>query len=82
MKRTRASKISKGKAGEMLPEYAFDYRKARPNRFAGRAGEDRVIVVLDPDVSEVFPTQQDVNAALRALIAAMPRRLKPKSAAR
>jgi hypothetical protein len=64
----------------MLPEYRFDYRKARPNRFAGRADEDRVVVVLDRDVSEVFSTQQAVNAALRALIAAMPTQPKGKTA--
>jgi len=80
MKKTQRSKAREGNSAEMLPEYRFDYRKARPNRFAGRADEDRVIVVLDPDVSEVFSTQQAVNAALRALIAAMPSLPKPKTA--
>ncbi len=27
----------------MLPEYDFDYRKAKPNRFAGRIGSERVV---------------------------------------
>jgi len=57
---------------DMRTEYRFDYTKARPNRFAGRA-KDCVIVVLDPDVSEVFTTPDSVNRALRALIGAMPR---------
>jgi len=57
---------------EMLPEYDFDYSQARPNRFAGRVKEDRVIVILDPDVAEVFKTPESVNAILRALIETMP----------
>ena len=52
----------------MLPEYQFDYSQARPNRFAGRVDESQVVVVLDPDVSEVFTTPESVNKVLRALI--------------
>jgi hypothetical protein len=33
-------------------------------------------VVLDPDVSEYFPTSESVNAALRSLIALIPRKRK------
>lgn len=57
---------------ELRPEYAFDYRKAKPNRFADQADENRVVVVLDPDVSEVFGTPDSVNKVLRALIKTMP----------
>jgi len=57
----------------MRPEYHFDYRKARPNRFAGRAGGNRMVVLLDPDVSKVFATSESVNNALRALLRAIPR---------
>jgi hypothetical protein len=56
----------------MLPEYRFDYTKAKPNRFAKR-GISRVVVVLDPDISEVFKTPEAVNTVLRALITTMPR---------
>jgi hypothetical protein len=62
----------------MLPEYRFDYSKARPNRFARRKSAESVVVVLDPDVSRVFSTGQSVNTALRALIAAIPAE-KPKA---
>jgi len=58
-------------ADDMRAEYHFDYRKARPNRFAARS-KDRLIVVLDPDVSKVFKTPEAVNTALRALISAIP----------
>lgn len=78
MQKVQRTKTRKVARSEMLAEYRFDYRKAKSNRFAGRADSDRVIVVLDPDVSEVFSTPQTVNTALRALITAMPTPPKPK----
>jgi hypothetical protein len=74
----KASTSEKGVAliGELRPQYHFDYRKAKPNRFAGQPEEDRVVVVLDPDVSEVFQTPDSVNEVLRALIKTMPARRK------
>jgi hypothetical protein len=45
----------------MLPEYDFDYREAKPNRFAGRISKERVVVVLDTAVSKVFITPESVN---------------------
>ena len=65
-------------ADEMRAEYHFDYSKARPNRFAARKKE-RLIVILDPDVSKVFDKPETVNNVLRALIATMP---KTKAAVR
>lgn len=56
----------------MLTEYDFDYSKARPNRFADRMKEGPLVVLVDPDVAEVFTTPESVNKALRALIMAMP----------
>jgi len=68
----RKAAASKSKSTpEMLPEYRFDYAKAKPNRFAGGRGT-RVVVVLDPDISEVFKTPESVNTVLRALITTMP----------
>jgi hypothetical protein len=46
---------------ELLPEYEFDYSKARPNRFADQMARDSLVVVLDPDVAEVFTTPEAVN---------------------
>lgn len=57
---------------EMLPEYDFDYQKARPNRYAAQIEAGGLLVVLDPDIAEVFKTSDAVNQALRALITAMP----------
>ncbi|MCB0211324.1 MAG: hypothetical protein KDJ52_18435 [Anaerolineae bacterium] len=53
-------------------EYHFDYTKARANRFAARMERESIIVVLDPDVAEVFRNPEAVNKVLRALIATMP----------
>jgi hypothetical protein len=57
---------------DLNAEYHFDYKKAKPNRFAGRVQENRVVVVLDPDVAQVFKTPEAVNDVLRALINTMP----------
>lgn len=69
------SKSCTTSADDMRAEYHFDYRKARPNRFAARS-KDCLIVVLDPDVSKVFKTPEAVNTALRALISAIPQTAK------
>ncbi len=57
---------------EMRPEYEFDYRQAKPNRFAAGLKKGGRVVMLDPEVAEVFRTSQDVNAVLRALLQTMP----------
>jgi len=70
MKKTPASKPRKIK--EMSSEYRFDYKKAKPNRFAEKMKQTPVVVLLDDDVAKVFSTTEQVNKALRALISAMP----------
>jgi hypothetical protein len=60
---------------ELLPEYDFDYQKAKPNRFSARSEKQGLtVVVLDEDVAKVFTTPESVNQALRALIEVMPQR--------
>ncbi len=75
MKKTSTSK-SRGKRSDMQPEYDFDYTKAKPNRFAGRIAKDRLVVLLDPEVSKVFSDSESVNAALRQLITTLPKNTK------
>jgi hypothetical protein len=72
-KKTATGKKSPRREEDMLPEYRFDYSKGRPNRFAGRIKPGSRAVLLDPDVAEVFPTPESVNAVLRAPIGTMPR---------
>jgi hypothetical protein len=76
MKKTSPSKSRKTEADELLPEYDFDYRKARPNRFVPPREVGCLTVTLDPDVAEVFTTSESVNTVLRALIATMPKPAK------
>jgi len=56
--------------GALHAHYDFDFSKAKPNRFAARLAQDRLMVVLDPDLAAVFPTSEAVNDALRVLAAA------------
>jgi len=72
MKKTPFNESSNSE-DELLPEYQFDYQKAKPNRFANRSGKQQMtVVVLDEDIARVFSTPEAVNKVLRALIEAMP----------
>ncbi len=55
---------------ELLPEYTFDYTKAKPNRFAKQ--QPQITITLDADVAKVFQTSESVNKALRAILSALP----------
>lgn len=55
---------------DIRPEYAFDYSKARPNRFASRMARGSMGVLLAPDVAAAFPSSDAVNEALRGLLQA------------
>ena len=57
---------------DLLPEYEFDYRNSRPNRFARQFEGQKVAIVLEPDVAAVFPTSESVNTLLRSIISALP----------
>lgn len=50
---------------EILPEYNF--KNARPNKFASRFATGGSVVVLQPDVATMFPDDEAVNEALRAI---------------
>lgn len=67
-----ATKKRPGNADALRPEYRFDYRKAKPNRFAAQFQAGSRVVVLDADVARVFTTPESVNAVLRALLETMP----------
>lgn len=79
MKKMPVSKSRNVESQDMLPEYNFDYSKTRPNRFVGQISEERLVVLLDPEVSQVFTTPEAVNTVLRALVAALPKSTKRKA---
>jgi hypothetical protein len=56
---------------DLLPEYNFDYSKAKANRFAQKV----INVTLDEDVAKVFTDSESVNNALRAILTALPKEL-------
>jgi hypothetical protein len=74
MKTIAKPELDQSLADELEPEYRFDYRQARPNRFAGKVDKSQVVVMLDADIAEVFTTPESVNTFLRALIKTMPQR--------
>jgi hypothetical protein len=51
---------------EMLPEY--DFSKGTRGKHAKRYAEGTNVVLLAPDVAQVFKSADEVNAALRGLI--------------
>lgn len=59
---------------ELRDEYQFDYRQAKPNRFAAAVKKGGRLVVLEPEVAAAFRESSAVNAVLRALIQTMPER--------
>jgi hypothetical protein len=50
---------------EILPEYSL--QGAVRGKYAERYAQGTNLVLLDPDVAEVFPDSESVNRALRAL---------------
>jgi hypothetical protein len=50
---------------EMRPEY--DFRGGVRGKYAARYAQGTNVVLLDPDVAEVFADSEAVNRALRAL---------------
>ena len=55
----------KAKNEEMIEEY--DFSQSEKGRYFSRYKEGSNVVVLDPDVAEVFRDQRFVNESLRAL---------------
>jgi hypothetical protein len=64
-KTSRESRASDPDRDTMRPEY--DFSKAVRGVTAVRYAEGANVVVIDPDVLDVFPDGSSVNEALRAL---------------
>ena len=60
--------------GDMADEYNFS--QGIRGKYAERYAAGNNVVVLAPDVAEVFPDSQSVNEALRALISIARRQAK------
>lgn len=57
---------------DMLPEYEFDYSRARSNRFAQDTPTGSLVVVLEPELARVFQTPERVREILQAIARALP----------
>ena len=63
--KTTKKKKSAADADIMRPEY--DFSNAVRGVTAARYGQGTNVVLLDPDVAQLFPDSQAVNEALRTL---------------
>jgi len=72
LKENNMNQEANNKEAEMLDEYDFSggVRGKYADRFAKRSN---VVVVLDPDVAQVFKDSESVNKALRDLAAIIQR---------
>ncbi len=62
-------RASKKKTGELRPEYDFAAMKnGVRGKYAKRVRAGSNIVLLEPDVAKAFPTENEVNTALRGLL--------------
>lgn len=59
---------------EMRPEYDFTQLRGAVGKYAKQYAEGTNVVLLDPDVAEMFPDSEAVNQALRALARIIERR--------
>ena len=64
MKKSRR-KSTTGHVDEDNMRAEYDFSKATRGVTAGRYAEGTNVVLLDPDVSEIFPNARAVNEALR-----------------
>ena len=46
----------------------YDFSKGVRGKYADRFTTGAVLILLEPDVAEAFPTAESVNEALRALV--------------
>lgn len=61
---------------EMLDEY--DFSGGKRGVYAERYAQGTNLVALSPDIAAVFPDSESVNDALRTLVRAARRTVKPK----
>ena len=65
---------------EMRPEY--DFSSGVRGKYASRLTEGSRIVVLDPDMAEIFKDSEAVNSALRAIVPSVPRSRRRKGSSK
>jgi hypothetical protein len=71
MKKPHRKRPGRVDPDDILPEY--DFSQAKRNKYAARLAGSQIVVV-DPDLTEVFPNSAAVNEALRTLAGFLRRR--------
>ena len=71
-------KSSKPKKPAAMRE-EYDFSGGVRGKYAARFAKGANVVVLDPDVAEVFPDAEAVNRALRLLAASVPKKAKGRA---
>ena len=69
----------KGKAEDGAVRAEYDFSTARKNPYAERANQPSNIVVIEPELYEVFPSSDAVNDALRLIVKASTKAVKTKA---
>ncbi len=59
--------MTKGKKQDSDMREEYDFSEGVRGKYAERFAQGSNVVVLDPDVANVFPDSESVNKALRAL---------------
>ena len=72
--RTRNMKKVKTTVREPDMRAEYDFRGGVRGKYAARYADGTNVVLLEPDVAELFPDSRTVNDALRALVAIVDRR--------
>lgn len=67
----RKDKFVKTVKKSMRKEY--DFTGAKPNKYAKHFEGGSNVVLIDSDLSKIFPTDKAVNNALRALVSSIPK---------
>ena len=57
----------------------YDFSTGVRGKYAARFAKGTNVIVLDPDVAEVFPDAEAVNRALRLLAASVPKAKKTRA---
>jgi len=74
------TKSGNAKKAEQTPNY--DFSKGVRGKYAARYAAGTNVVVLSPDVAEVFPDSEAVNEALRTLVRISGKRARISSPAK
>jgi hypothetical protein len=62
-------KVKSEMADELRPEYKrSDFGKIVRGKYANRIKDETNVVLLEPDIAQVFPNDEAVNKALRYLL--------------